>query len=172
MSPQARVCALALVSCMSVLSACGDDPKHAAPDPVDASTGDDADAAVPYRGPTRGGRLPDDPAYVEPAPDDGPFDAAVACCQQTLGFAALPNETALTIEADSAPLDGAQASLDGDRFTLALCMPLGVAIQYRLRTMVDTDAGAEEVVRVDAEQPSLEDESGEAWNLFVQQACK
>jgi hypothetical protein len=96
----------------------------------------------------------------------------VPCCQQIVSFTALDDETALTVEADFAPLDGAEPTLANGKFSIALCMPLGVAIRYRLHATFDSDGGSAERVRLDGEEPSFEDAEGDAWNLFAQEACE
>ena len=169
--PLSLVCAL-LAAHVVALSGCGDDSKAARQGDQDASTGPlPSDASVPYRGPTRGGQLPDAPDLGAPEPDQGPFDAQVPCCQRTLSFAALAHESALSIEADLPPLDGATAVLDGEQFSVEACLPIGVAIRYRLHVTADSDAGPVQSLRVDAAQPSFEDEQGQLWNVFAQDAC-
>ena len=165
---------LCVAACANAASGCGDDKQPAHTDALtDAGTaGDTSDGSVPYHGPVRGGAIPDAPDYQEPAPDDGPYDASVPCCEQTLSFAALEGETTLSIEADFAPLAGAMPALESGVFTIDLCMPRGVAVHYRLHATVDSDAGPVERVRVVGEQPSFEDAEGNTWNLFVLQQCE
>ncbi len=165
---------LSLAACMLSASGCGDDKKSSKTEQesADAALPMTSDAEVPYQGPVRGGVVPDAPEYEEPAPDNGPFDANIPCCDQTLSFVALAGETAAVIEADSAPLDGAVATLDAGVFTLALCMPTGVAVNYRLKVTAGSDEGPVERVRVDGEEPSFEDADGASWNVFAQEACE
>lgn len=162
-----------LAGALSV-SGCGDDDKPSRDDEdvSDAGKPDRADASVDYKGPVRGGTIPGGPDYEEPDPDDGPFDASVPCCEQTLTFAALDGETSARIEADFAALDGAALSLANAEFSLAVCMPLGVAVQHRLHVSTEHDGGHVESVRIDANTPSFEDAEGAAWNLFVLQSCE
>jgi hypothetical protein len=165
---------LSLAATTLSVNGCGSDDKKPTEhdQPNDAGASDTSDGSVAYQGPTRGGAIPDAPDYMEPAPDDGPFDASVPCCQETIAFAAQADETALEIEADFAPLDGAKPTLTNGKFAIELCMPLGVAIQYRLHATFESDGGSVERVRVDANTPSFEDADGDVWNVFSQQKCE
>ncbi len=157
------------------LAGCGED-KPAKPPPVmDAGGGvSETDATVQYQGPTRGGAIRTGKDLPPAQGDDGPFEVSDECCDRTLTLPANGDELSVRAVGNQAPLDedGVKLKKSGDEYTAVVCIPVGLAIQFRYAVELSSDAGSVTVFRADSSTTTIEDEVGQSWNLLVVNGCE